>query len=81
MIQEQQIEQIFAIITSNGIKERSGHAELLNTLQTVIKVRMYICVFNWLTIYVTRFGKTNHFHELNAFYCSIIILHTFIHYI
>ena len=41
MIEEQQIEQIFATITTNRITARSGHAELLNTLQAVVKVKAY----------------------------------------
>ena len=41
MIKEQQIEQIFTIITTNVIKARSGHAELLNTLQAVVKVKAF----------------------------------------
>ena len=38
MIEEQQVEKIFAIITSRSITADSGHIELLSTLKAIVKV-------------------------------------------
>ena len=70
MIKEQQIEQIFTILTTNKITARSGHAELLNTLQAVVKVCMYMLISIQLRTYFVNLTIQLHVLATGWYLCS-----------